>query len=230
MASAVRDLRDIPLLFVNEGEEKMTGLRKTTPEILDKIIQFIWDYKQKNNDVTPAASVVERNVGNMASGSIYYFMTMLVNDGRLNKISSKPFRVTITDHPKNTKAIERFKRLLAKKEEFEAQERERIRAEQEKSRTDEERERDRQALFSAVEPAPAQRDENRGEVVVMERPPVPVETALRSNVDRFLGTSAEYRAASRDLKKDLPKLLKIADERDLVYELVSRGYTVSRQR
>jgi hypothetical protein len=32
------------------------------------------------------------------------------------------------------------------------------------------------------------------------------------------------------VKAEMPKLLKIADERDLVLELVNRGYTVAKNR
>jgi hypothetical protein len=226
MASAVRDFKEIPLLFVKEGDEEVTGRRKTTAEVLDKIIQFIWDYKQRHNDETPAASVVERHVGGVGRGSIYYFMSMLVDEGRLNKISSKPFRVTISSHPKNASAIERFKRLLAKKEQVEAEERDRIRAEQEQTREVEQREADRQALFSAT----AVSDNANAEVAVKERPAPSTQDAIIPATERFLNAGREYRAASRDLKMDMPRLLKIADERDLVYELVSRGYTVARTR
>lgn len=242
MAAAVRDFSDIPLLFVvDEGEKKVPGQRKTTPEKLDKIIQFVWDYQDKHNGITPTLENIGRHVGISGQGT-GYFVNILIDDGRLNKISGRPFRATIVeDHPKNRSAIMRFKRIREKIEQAEEAERNRIREEQAQLVRADQREADKQALFSAVEPAQV-RDEVTAEVKTMERPAIATaweeQTDTRQRplspeaqtVQRYSDAETRRREVTREVKQMMPKLLKVADERDLVYELVTRGYTVSRQR
>lgn len=231
MAQAVRDFKDIPHLFVVEGESDVTGQRKSTPEKLDKIIQFLWDYQQKHNGESPNQTVIGRHVGINENG-IGYWLSLLIDDGRLSKISGRPFRATITEHPKNTKAIDRFKRLLVYKEEMEAKERERIREKQAQEADADQRNNDKNALFENTSPPPADRETTLVPqlVAVRERPVVQEADNTKDRLDRFVDAHAQVRAIDRDVRELMPKLLKVASERDMVYELVLRGYTVTKGR
>lgn len=233
----VKDLSDIPLLFA-EGEIDMGAPKKTRAELLDKVIQFIWDYQEKHNGETPQQTVIERHVGIKGSGGFYY-IALLVEEGRLNKISSRPFRVTITSHPKNASAINRFKRLRQKQEEHDEQERQRIREEQERNATAEQMQNDKAAVFAAASETMVAENEN----APAEKPAIPLNqektesrawdrqlSSLVQSADRYVTASDQYRAAQRALKSEMPRLIKFADERDLVFELVGRGYTVSKNR
>jgi hypothetical protein len=233
----VRDFRDIPLLFT-EGEGKMGSVRKTTPERLDKIIQFTWEYQQKHNGETPTLEVIGRHVGVAAQGMGYY-ATMLVDAGRIDRISVRPFRATINmHHPANVKAIERYKRLLAKKEEHEENERQRIRNEQDHVRASEQLTSDREAIFEVAGAGTVVADraeaevrhapETRSFMASDNRPPAPMQDPDVAKVHRFNEAHSEVRAANRDIRQLMPRLLKIADERDLVMELINRGYTVKK--
>jgi hypothetical protein len=233
MKHGVHDFRDIPLLFV-EGEVDMGAPKKTRAELLDKIIQFIWDYQDKHNGETPSQVLIERHAGIHTNGGSYY-MAMLVDEGRLNKISSRPFRVTITEHPANKKAIDRFKRFRERMERADEAERQRIREEQEHNAVAEQRQSDRDAVFASADdtmvvedrPAPAP-----------ERPAIPLENRgehqtiapLVAKAARYVDTNDQHRVALRELKTEMGRLIKLADERDLVFELVGRGYTVSKTR
>jgi hypothetical protein len=224
MGVGVHDFREIPLLFVSEGEKKMGATRKTTPEVKDKIIQFLWDYQDKHNGDTPAQVVIGRHSGINPSG-IGYWLGLLIDDGRLNKISSNPFRATITDHPKNKSAIERFKRLRQRIEDANEREREQIRQRQAEDAQTEQLQQDRAAVFAAaptVEALPAPVAGNNGAPVVAA-PEVQA-------IDRLARTRGDYLHAQKAVKSEMPKLLKIADERDLVFELISRGYTITKVR
>jgi hypothetical protein len=236
----VHDFRDIPLLFT-EGEDKMGAPKKTRAELLNKIVQFIWDYQQKHNGETPALGVIGTHVGVKAEGMGYY-AAILVDEGRIDRIGVRPFRVSITDHKENKRAITSYQRLLAKKEQHEAEERDRIRERQGEERVAEQRTSDRETVLAAASdtvvddrPPPSKAPETR----TFDRPAIagawerqtgtgPQQDPDALKVERFNDAQARVREVNREVKALMPKLLKIADERDLVFELISRGYTVKR--
>jgi hypothetical protein len=237
MPGSVRDLRDLPLLYVVKGEDDMGAPKKTRAELLDKIIQFIWDYQDRHGGDTPQQNVVARHVG-VDPGGIGYYIAILVDEGRLNKISPRPFRVTITDHKDNQKAIDRFKRIRERLERADALERDRIREEQGQLRETEQRETDRSAALALVAEAPAPAS---SDTVVVERPaiarnwdrqlqPPAAKHETEDRLDQFTDAHARVREINKEVKAMMPKLLKITDERDLVFELVSRGYRVDKVR
>jgi hypothetical protein len=222
----VYDFRDIPLLFMSEGEEDMGAPRKTRAELLDKIIQFIWDYQDKHSGTTPKMGVIGNHLGN-AGTSINYYIALLVEEGRLNKISSHPFRATITDVPANKSAISRFKKLRERMDAADARERERIRENQEHERENEQRASDREAALALISDV--------SEAPTVSSAPMPARRTVSPDpiiaaVDSYSRNRSDYYAAQKAVKAEMPKLLKIADERDIVFELVSRGYTVAKNR
>ena len=127
----VRALDEIPHLFLEtaEGEEIMPNWKRTE-ERLDKAIQFIWNYQRLHGGDTPKMLTIGQNIGiNDWKTGTSYFIAKLVDAGRLDKISSQPFRASINmNHPKNRSAIHRFQRLLEKQEQAEAEERQHSRS------------------------------------------------------------------------------------------------------
>lgn len=236
----VTALQDIPELLLDDTLLKETpkvtmtrGPHKKTLIALDKMVQFIWDYQEKHGGETPKLNVIAQNAGITNPSSATLFMNRLVDDGRINKISSTPFRVTLTDHPTNKRAIESFKRLRAAKETFEAQERDRIRARQAEEATTAQLEQDKQALFTTHD---AQVMEKPATVPPAEMPyGKERELTSQTNTDpyaavaRFLAARQETTLANKDLKRVMPQLVKVADTRDLMVELVERGYVVSKR-
>lgn len=243
MASKVKDFHDIPYLFLTEGVSDMGSTRKSTPEKLDKIIQFVWDYQDKHNGETPAINLIERqfNIAHQGGG---YWVNLLVDAGRLNRISTRPFRATITEHKDNRKAIDRFKQIRARIEQAEAAERDRIRARQEEDRRTE----DHNAVLEAMtipEPAPTRTVDYEAERnnAAVPTPAIPLpavveqthegtrdtlEPHVEDTVEKFTRSRAETRDATRALKPAMPQLIKIAETRDLMFELIERGYHVSK--
>jgi Mn-dependent DtxR family transcriptional regulator len=238
----VTTLQDIPELLLDDTLLKETpkmktpgtrGPAKKTLIALDKMVQFIWDYQQKNGGDTPKLTTIAQNAGVTNPSSATIFMNRLIDDGRVNKISSMPFRVTLTDHPANRRAIESFKRLRAAKETFEAQERDRIRARQTEEAAITQLEQDKQALFTAAD---TQLMEKPATVPTMEQPygkteqePVARTTDPHAAVARFLAARQETTLANKDLKRVMPQLVKVADTRDLMVELIERGDVVSKR-
>lgn len=222
MLRSVKSLDDIPELFVTKGENEMGWTRKNTPEKLDKIIQFIWDYQDKHNGDTPNVSVIGRHVGIDPTG-MGYWITMLVDQGRLDKISSRPFRATITPNPKNASAIDRFKRIRERIAQSEAEERDRVRAEQDEQRQREQTLENRNAALSLSEPAVLS-ETVTAEVVHDDR------VQPDDRLFKFTDAHARVREVNREVKALMPKLLRVADERDLVFELLTRGYRVDKVR
>lgn len=239
MATKVRALSDIVDLFVmEEGEKNMGGPKKTRAELLDKMVQFIWDYQDRHGGDTPRVNVIERHL-NIANAGGGYYIAILVDQGRINKISSHPFRVTITDHPLNLKAIDRFKKIRERLERADENERKQIRERQEREAAEEQRATDHNAALALVgqphsdtvvadTPAP---------VKVFERPAIARSWERQmdpnSETDRlteFTNAHTRVREINKEVKALMPKLLRIADERDLVFELLSRGYRVDKVR
>lgn len=200
----------------------MGATRKSTPERLDKMIQFIWDYKRQHNGETPSQMLIGKQIAVDPTG-VGYWVSLLVAEGRLHKISPRPFRCMIIDsHPKNKDAIRRFERILARVESEHAAERDGIRAEQARNGATEQAESDTNAALEMVDAAKAD---------VVPAPTVPVVTLPTRNFD-----PEPYRAAravlvdrQKEIKSMLPVWVKLAETRDLLCELVERGYAVSRK-
>jgi hypothetical protein len=249
----VKALDDIPLLYLRndneEGEEKMGYERKNTPERLDKMIQFIWDYQRRHDGDSPKMVTIGTHIGvSSPETATTFWINKLIDEGRLNKISSRPFRVTITEHPANTKAIERFKRVLVARENAEEQERQRIRERQETDRQREQHEADRQAVFAAAE-AEVTAETPPAAVLQDARPTVPTPLPSRAfapraevtrrepqvnddhgdRVSRYVDARRDLQAAQREIKTAMPQMIKVAETRDLVHELLERGYVVSKR-
>lgn len=246
-AAAVKDLKDLPWLFDKEGVTDMGATRKTTPERLDKIIQFIWDYQDKHNGETPRMTTIGNHIGVMGAGSMTYWINMLVDSGRLNKISSLPFRASINmDNRDNQKAIERFKRIRKQIDAHDAEERERIRAKQEYERKQAEQEEARQAVFAAAEAETAAATPAVVATQDVEPRPRTTEPLTRTAIASFTGRTeqppanddsifrferarSELRDAQKAVKQAMPAMIKVAETRDLVHELLERGYVVSKR-
>lgn len=240
MPRSVRDLRDLPLLYVVRGENEMGAPKKTRAELLDKMIQFIWDYQDRHNGETPMLNVVGRHVGVEHAG-VGYYINLLVDEGRLSRIGARPFRVTITEHKENQKAIDRFKRIRERLERADEAERQRIRNEQEHLRESEQRAEDSTAALNLVGDDTVVADRSKTEVEVTPFRMSEVGKVARNwgrqshseamtPIERFDDAQARVREVNREVKAMMPKLLKITDERDLVFELVSRGYRVDKVR
>lgn len=233
----VKDLKDIPYLFVTEREEgkerKMGFTRKSTPERLDKIICTIWDYQQKHNGETPTMTFIGNQIGVHAQG-MGYWINMLVDEGRINRIGERPFRATITDHKDNTKAISRFISLRGRKEALEAEERDRIRERQEEERRSEQLRTDHAKVLDAAKAELVPVQEAYSEVSAPERSlPTPVERpAMFADATAFGSYDAarkQLRDEGRRLKPLMPSVIKLAETRDLMLELIERGYQVSKR-
>jgi hypothetical protein len=233
----VKDFQDLPELFIEETEKEKTmgATHKKTAQTLDKMVQFIWDYQDKHEGATPTLTTVANHVGVKNSASATYFMNKLVDDGRVDKISSMPFRVSITDHKDNQRAIASFQRLRAMKEQFEDGEREKIRAEQDRLKRADEREANKTELYAAHNTQVTERPTETIMAPTTTTPAPGFATRVRPEnpttepIGRFLAARQEATLADRDIKSVMPQLIKVADTRDLMFELVTRGYVVSKR-
>lgn len=217
----------------------MGATYKRTHEKLDKIVQFIWDYQRQHNGETPKQVTIGTHIGlTNPAISTSYFIAKLVDEGRLHKISARPFRATINDdHVQNKKAINSWKRLLAAREEAEEQERQRIREQQAKHFQQE----DRTAVFEAVEAeqVPASRVHDARPTEPRTPAPLPSQAwreptpqAINGEVDtvfRFNQARTELRDAQKAIKAAMPQMIKVAETRDLLSEIIERGYVVSKR-
>lgn len=87
---------------------------KRTPEMLDRVVQVIWHYKQLHGEHTsPPTDVIANELGIHASG-IGNYINKLENEGRLDRIQTRPIRVTLLDHPMNKRAVKLYQRELEK--------------------------------------------------------------------------------------------------------------------
>lgn len=197
----------------------MGATRKSTPERLDRLIQFIWDFQQKHDGETPSQALLAKHNDIGASG-VGYWINLLVDQRRLHKISVRPFRATIKDHPQNTTAIDRFKHIRERVETLHAEERERIREGPAASADVAEVAQDKEAVFASMPPRTAP-----SSTTVPQ--PQPCAAPV---VEKYTVARAALVAAQKEVKAAMPQMLKIAESRDLVHELVERGYIVSKQR
>lgn len=95
----------------------MSGRRKTTPEVMDRIIQIIWHYQALHRGLTPNYGVIANELGDgWAANRLAPYISNLEKDGRLEKHHVRPFRATILSHIKNTAAVRRYERFLRKQD------------------------------------------------------------------------------------------------------------------
>jgi hypothetical protein len=237
MQRSVRALSDIVELYTvqEEGAEDMGAPRKNRAERLDKIIQFIWDYQDRHAGLSPTLEVIGRHVG-ISAQAIGYYITILVDEGRLDRITVRPFRGRIIESNKqNQKAIDRFKRLREKMDEHHAEERDRIREEQERLARADQREKDRTAALALVETKP-EVESIPSSFNVSERPAIArnwerqMHPETMTTMERYDQAQADLKSVNKEIRMMMPRLLKVADERDLVLELVNRGYRVDKVR
>lgn len=237
MGNCVKTFEEIPFLFSdNEEENDMADGRKghtkikkkDIPAHKDRIIQFIWDYQQKHSGDTPTNTAIAQHMG-QTPGPMRLWLNRLYDDKRIDIIATNPLRITVLDHAKNTNAIERFKRLSKMREEHEEREREQI--------------RERQAQDKAAEEAMAEQ-ERRNAVsaellgnTLNEAPPkadfeMPQTRPANDPVsDAVVGYTRAARASEEMepyIKAVMHRLLPLAESRDMVAELVERGYTVTK--
>lgn len=85
---------------------------KKTDERLDKIVQTIHHFQNLNNGDTPKQRVIGNELG-IPEGRINHYINLLESDKRIERISIRPWRVRLLDHPKNRAAIRRLERALA---------------------------------------------------------------------------------------------------------------------
>lgn len=86
--------------------------RKNTGEKLDKIVQFVHHYQTQHPGDTPSMKGIANEL-DVHPGSITWFLNLLIDDNRMEKIShGRPLRLRILEHPKNRAAIKRLERAL----------------------------------------------------------------------------------------------------------------------
>jgi hypothetical protein len=204
---------------------------KRTEERMDKAIQFIWNYQRYHGGDTPNMVTIGQNIGisDWKTGTPY--------------LIARPFRATINmNDPKNKAAIHRFQRLLEKQEQAEAEERQRILERQNTDRIL----KQRQEMSAAVTP------ETQKSSAARSRDASPSTAALwhhhgtgggqlaqaieaegnGENVDticRFNEARISLRDAEKLIRQAMPQMIKVAATRDLLNELVERGYVVSKR-
>jgi hypothetical protein len=241
----VKSLNEIAHLYLKAegGDEDMPNWKRTE-ERMDKAIQFIWNYQRLHGGNTPRMVTIGQNIGikDWKTGTTY-FITKLVDEGRLDKISSQPFRATINmSHPKNRSAIHRFQRLLEKQEQAEADERQDIRERQETERILANRQEVFAAASAELEDGPAIRIHDHGPRTPAPGPDreaggqqlIPRSEAQRNgetidSILRFNEARTSLRDAEKVIRQAMPQMIKVAATRDLLNELVERGYVVSRR-
>ena len=217
---------------------------KRTEERMDKAIQFIWNYQRYHGGDTPNMVTIGQNIGisDWKTGTPY-LIARLVGEGRLDKISSRPFRATINmNDPKNKAAIHRFQRLLEKQEQAEAEERQRILERQNTDRILKQRQEMSAAVTPETQKSSAARSRDASpstaalwhhhgtgggqlaQAIEAERNGENVDTICRFNEARI-----SLRDAEKLIRQAMPQMIKVAATRDLLNELVERGYVVSKR-
>lgn len=182
--------------------------RKNTPERLDKLVQFIYHYQQQHAGETPSRSVIANNT-DIPADSVSWFIKLLVDDNRLERISNKPWRVRLLEHPKNRAAIRRLEKALAAATEAE------------------------QAAAANV---PADEPLEAPPVATSDAAPVPPTPAPAENYPPQHGMNWNEAAtiiARHGGDLDLIAstfIIRTAKNGDLLAELIDRGYTVSKTR
>lgn len=122
MPNSVHGFHNLPELFGGKAEFIMGFTHKNTAERLDKFIQCIWHYQQLNNGDTPKQSVIANELG-FPEGRVSHYLNLLIKDDRIERISARPWRVRILEHPKNRAAIRRLQKALDAAAAIEAQQR-----------------------------------------------------------------------------------------------------------
>lgn len=86
--------------------------RKNTADKLDKIVQFVHHYQTLHPGDTPSMKAIANEL-DVHPGSVTWFLNLLIDDNRVEKIShGRPLRLRILDHPKNKRAIRVLERAL----------------------------------------------------------------------------------------------------------------------
>lgn len=244
----VKSLRDLPKLFAKPERTKTMGVtRHKTPERLDKIIQFIWNYQRNHaGESPPSLKMISENLPEIIS--MRWYIGLLEQEGRLEIVGVRPLKVVINrDHPKNKAAINRFMKLLERAEALEAaaapqpvtveEEHQAIVAREAETATADQVETDHLSEQEFHDWA-AEKEEPSLETMLHnwgEAPPAQdtVRTMEEHQLSRSITRATE---AQRTLDREntvigsaMPQLLKIADTRDLLSELVERGYVVSKR-
>lgn len=213
MEPHVKDMRDLAQLFTTkEGGDDMLKMFKKTPARLDAIIQAIWHYQHIHNGLTPPVGLIETE-SDIPFGAFRHYRTILENSGRLDMISTRPFRAIIkSQEPHNKAAIARKRRELEKLGIAPHQ----IAPELPfKGCPDE---------FESAQPAQDPR-------VTLVAESVPsIDTATVAAASQWSDASDAFLDAKAKVRQLLPRLLKVAEVRDLIHELVERGYVVSKGR
>lgn len=213
MEPHVKDMRDLAQLFATkEGGDDMPTLFKKTPARLDAIIQVIWHYQHINNGLTPPVGLIETE-SDIPFGAFSHYRTILENSGRVDIISRRPFRAIIkSQEPHNKAAIARKRRELEKLGLAPHQ----IAPELPfKGCPDE---------FESAQPA-----QDPQATLVAESVPS-IDTAMVAAASQWSDASDAFLDAKTKVRQLLPRLLKVAEVRDLIHELVERGYVVSKGR
>lgn len=228
------------LLMIYEKENEMGRVAaKEIPIRKDKIVQFVWDYQQKHDGDTPHMGLIG-NMLDIVPTAARNWVARLVDDDRVELISTNPLRIRLLDHPKNTAAIERYKRLLAAKEKHEESEREQIRNRQQHEAKEAKKTADREAVLN--EPLSDEERETAAKRIIEAQrngrdiPTATTETTTMTTtpatpdvVDRvnsYARTAMDLTQEETLMRAVMPELLPLADDRDLVMEMLKRGYAV----
>ena len=213
MEPHVKDMRDLAQLFATkEGRDDMPKMFKKTPARLDAIIQVIWHYQHINNGLTPPVGLIETE-SDIPFGAFKHYRTILENSGRLDMISTRPFRAIIkSQEPHNKAAIARKRRELEKL-----------------GLAPHQLEPELPFQGRPDEFEPTQPEQDPRVTLVAESVPS-IDTAMVAAASQWSDASDAFLDAKAKVRQLLPRLLKVAEVRDLIHELVERGYVVSKGR
>lgn len=84
---------------------------KSTVKTKDDIVQAIWLYQLLNDRATPSQQVIANELG-ITAPRVAYFINLLVDDNRVEKVQVRPMKLRIIPDPKNRKPCERAKRIF----------------------------------------------------------------------------------------------------------------------
>lgn len=209
-AKSVRHLSDILQLYkspttTNLEYNQMGYPRKTRAATLNRIIEFIWSYQQTHHGDTPTTAVSAREL-ELSSSSLHYYLGVLAESGRIDRVSIRPPRIFITQHPLNLEVMQTW---VAKQPAV----------------ADAQLTEKRAALQSTVEPA-ANVPSSSAENVAVPAQPTPLAEAINART----ALQAQLTNTTEWLKPNMRDLLPLTDTRDLIFELISRGYAIEQSR
>lgn len=212
MKPHVKTLRDLPKLFTTKGDDDMPKMFKKTPARLDALVQNIWHFQQLHQGATPTGTLLEHGV-DLPAGSFTYYRNLLEMDERIALISHRPLRVTLKlSHPKNKAAIARKLRELEKLDQAPRQ----IAPEL--------------PFEGSPEPDTALVTAAYAVVNTLGSQAPDVDNATVAAASTYAEATDVLADAKVRVRQMLPRLLTMAEARDLIHELVERGYVVSKGR